>query len=215
MMPTRLSSMFLATLILMGCGVVKVNRPSDPQHLLTAPVNLGFEEKANRDGAKGWNRIGEESGPYEAKLDEEIRRTGRYSAYVERKDEPDGRAGWQQGYLADVFAGKSVVIRGWIRTVDVRSCRTCQTQGLTQATAWDAGERGAWLGFSSHPKHGPSEDAEPILATWLTPHVTGSTDWTLFEATATLPENAEEAYLGAFLWGPGKAWFDDLEIKAE
>ena len=42
--------------------------------------------------------------------------------------------------------------------------------------------------------------------------IKGTTDWTKYEITLSVSDNAQEIVLGAILNGPGKIWFDNIHI---
>jgi hypothetical protein len=224
MLPTRVIqttlTVGLGLLVVMsaGCGVVRIVPPDDSGARVTKPQNLGFEGTGPHGGAKSWVRNQDPEDAYVLALDDEVFRSGRYSARTEFKsgglNEIGQRWGaWDQRYRISPLAGKVLHVKGWIKTRGAESCAKCLQPGHDIQSLPEPERRGAEIRINQNPES----------YKMLTPLVVGTSDWTLFEARATItPPVPSDIAVGAdvltvspILWGKGTAWFDDLEVRIE
>lgn len=100
-------------------------------------------------------------------------------------------------------------MKAWIKVEGTEVCEECNKPNLDEAAMPEEPRRGAQIRILGY---GP---VDAVTETLVTPLVMGAKDWTLFEATVQMPADIENAIIAPILWGPGKAWFDDLVVTAE
>lgn len=190
-----------------GCGAFKVVKPEKPSGPQGTAHNLGFEEgQPGKQEISGWRYT--QSGDYVVEVADDIKRSGKQSAHIRAEGEGSWGA-FNQDYKGPAFAGKTVRVKAWIKVEGTEVCGECNKPNLDESVLPEDARKGAQvriLGFG---------DDVFASETLVTPLVMGTQDWTLYEATAQMPAEITLAIVAPVLWGPGKAWFDDLEITAE
>ena len=160
-----------------------------------ALVNAGFESKApGQLGApEGWWVV-QHAGPlsYTFKLDTTKPHSGSQSVRVENVGpEPFGTI--FQKFDASPHRGKTVRFAAWVRTEDTKGNRF-----------------GAGAGLNLHAMRGGYTIAHRMMRKDA---VRGTTDWTRYEITLNVPNEAEHIEAGLNLFGPGVAWLDDAAVE--
>ena len=159
-----------------------------------ALVNAGFESKApGQLGApEGW-WIVQHAGPlsYTFKVDTTKPRSGSQSLRVENVGpEPFGTI--FQKIDAPPYRGKTVRFAAWIRTEDAKGNRF-----------------GAGAGLGLHAMRAGYPVAHRMMRKDA---IRGTTDWTRYEVTLAVPNDADHIEVGLNLFGPGVAWLDDAVV---
>ncbi|HVE76472.1 MAG TPA: hypothetical protein VND22_06870 [Actinomycetota bacterium] len=196
----------MAMVLASGCDVVKVKEPEQPAIERDKPHNLGFEEGEPGDQIPGWHYKSE---TYAIEVVDDVRRSGKQSAHIRARPGQVLWGAFNQEYKGSVFAGKTVRVKAWIKVEDTQVCEECSKPNLDEAAMPEDPRRGAQIRVLGY---GPSASTTETL---VTPLVMGARDWTLFEATVQMPADIESAIIAPILWGPGKAWFDDLQVTTE
>lgn len=122
--------------------------------------------------------------------DDQVVHSGHWSARLQRDSKSAGEFSTITKSLPINFGGKTIELRGFLRTEDVSNFV------------------GLWL----------REDGDqPTLAfdNMEQRHVHGTTDWTQYSVVLPLHEQAKRLVLGVLLAGTGKAWADDLELLVD
>ena len=157
-------------------------------------VNGDFE--STRPGLlgnpEGWFSVqhaGELS--YVFRLDPAIRHSGAQSLRIDNVGpEPYGEIHQQLG--AASFRGKTLRVRGWIRTRGVTGNSLAPGAVLTL----QALRSGAIVAYN----HGGDEVQK------------GDSEWTRHDTELAIPSAADQIEFGAMLPGPGQMWVDDIEV---
>lgn len=151
--------------------------------------NLNFDEPGivNPNQPVGWSTqwVG-----YELSLDSLNVHTGRFSLKTERL--PDHNSGYaisRQNIPADIFTGKDLEARVWMRSKNIQNGNI-----VFRMAVFD--EDSEVLDFIQFPDGG----------------LTGTTEWNQYTAKTFISEDANLISLDAFHNGEGTAWFDDLEL---
>ncbi len=157
-------------------------------------VNAGFESTVpGKLGApEGWWVI-QHAGPlsYTFEPDAAVRRGGERSLRV-RNVGPEPFGAVYQVVQAAPYRGRTLRFSAWVRT-----------EGT-------AGNRfGAGAGLKLHSMRGgyPLDVAEMRRNA-----VHGTTEWTRYEITLKIPQEADQLEAGLVLFGPGTAWLDDAAL---
>jgi hypothetical protein len=185
-----------------GCGAVRVVTPDDEHPLVLAASNGGFEEKGPHGGAADWWRLGGPNESYAMELDPDVVHSGSASGRVDYKRGEPGWGAWNQSYDPTAFAGKKIHLSAWIKTERAETCGPCTKPGQTTATLDESIRKGAEVRIN--------QSAANYKA--ITPFVTGTSDWTRFEAEAVIEPHATSIIIAPILWGKGRAWFDDIKV---
>jgi hypothetical protein len=215
----RILSALLISL-LAGCGVVRVAPPKaspTPRPRLSVPTNLDFEETQPGGRAKDWWANPRED--YVLEIVGSPTKSGAHSAHIKylggepgpgedfAGEDPDW-ASMDQYYDMRPHIGKTVRVKAWIKASGTATCPKCDLPGQTTSMLSDE-EQGAEVRLLIY-----GEGSNQALDyTAITPLVTGTRDWTLFEAQASVPEGSSDLILATILWGKGEAWFDALELS--
>ena len=130
----------------------------------------------------GWSQLGNVS----ATIDSVEKRSGRYSAMIERTDN-EGIGGAIFYVIPANFSGKNIEVKAWLKGEGIAN-----TVGLmllfddeSNLTAVDAVKR---------------------------KNLSAPDDWTEFSLTSKLPEDIETIRIGAIISGTGKLWIDDFRV---
>ena len=201
--------MFLLVAVLAGCDVVKVKQQEQPRIQRLKPANLGFEDGDPGTVIPGWWYGPEMTRSHAIEVVDTVKRSGLQSAHIRNRR---GQAPWgsfNQDYVGSVFAGKTVRVKAWIKVEGTETCEPCNKPNLDESTMPEDPRRGAQIRVLGY---GPSGS---VTETLVTPLVMGTGDWTPFEAVTSMPSDIESGIVSPILWGPGQAWFDDVEVTIE
>jgi C-terminal processing protease CtpA/Prc len=147
---------------------------------------LAFEAPLNGTVPGGWGSYPPET----VSADDRVVHGGKHSACLKRDDpSPNGFSTITKALSID-FAGKSVELRGYLRTEEVSEFT------------------GLWM----------REDGDtPTLAfdNMQSRQIKGSTDWTEYSITLPLHPEAKQLYFGVLIAGKGKTWADDLQLLVD
>jgi hypothetical protein len=167
--------------------VVSMNVPTTEYYRGTATQ---FENPDFENGLVGWRKYSQRFTAYEAGTDENIKHGGKASGYLKAEQsnlEVPGEIG--QKIHADEYRGQRVRLTVYIMTADVA--------------------KGAGIGMGSllpDGSQGPYDDMTTRL-------ITGTNDWQKVEVVLDVPPDATTLTVGAFLYGPGQMWVDDLQFE--
>jgi C-terminal processing protease CtpA/Prc len=159
-----------------------------------AQYNLGFEEMIADSGKLvTWNI---KSGPTYSgpvlNIDKEIKHGGNQSLSIERKKTDTATQFTPVSiFIPAQFNGYKISISGWLKTENV------------------SGYAELWFRTDNEDKK--------LLSLINYPHgrLKGTTDWTKYDTTINLPEDAHIMYFGFLIVGTGKVWGDDLSLKVD
>ncbi|QNE41413.1 peptidase S41 [Hymenobacter sp. NBH84] len=129
---------------------------------------------------------------YRVTLDSAVRHQGKYALRMQDSQAKQGQFGVATLRIPAQYAGKSVTLKGFIKT-----------EGVSEQ-----GSAAIWLredGSSGSVAFKNTQD-QPMR---------GTTDWKQFSITLPLEEQAEYILFGGILAGTGTAWFDDLELTID
>lgn len=147
---------------------------------------LGFENEHNGDKPGGWfaNPAGT------VFTDDKIVHGGKWSVRIDRNEQSGGQFSVIGRPIEWGFSGKSIEIRGFVRTENV------------------TGYAGLWMRQDNGPEM-------LLLENMQGRQLKGTNDWA--EYKITLPVHAETRSLvfGFLMSGTGKAWADDLQILVD
>jgi hypothetical protein len=146
-----------------------------------------FESSGPEGRLVGWNAT-----PHTVLLDSTVVHGGRYAAHLVRSptDSPGGGAAILSMSLPVTFSGKTLELRGWLKTDDV------------------TGFAGLWL----------REDGGSVglqFDNMQGRHLAGTTGWTEYRIQLPLDRRARTLFLGALLAGGGDVWADDLDLLVD
>lgn len=146
---------------------------------------LGFENGTPGAFPAGWTAIGASS----AFIDDSVVHGGNYSARIERGPASSGAFSDLIVEIPVDFAGQTIELRGFVKTESVRG------QVL----------------------FGVSERDVPAAAAIEsgTAQVYGTTDWKEYRVSIPAVPNAKSVRITMYLEGPGKVWFDDLQLLVD
>src|SRR5215468_1867364 len=147
---------------------------------------LNFEAQQRGTMPNGWG-----GGPPETIfMDEKIAHGGRWAVRLERNAASPQQFSTITKFLQTDFSGKSIELRGFLRTEDV------------------SGFTGLWL----------REDGDqPGLAfdNMSRQQLKGTNDWKEYSITLPLRPEAKQIFFGVATAGTGKAWADDLQLLVD
>jgi len=159
-----------------------------------ALVNPGFESTApgrSDDAAPGWFTFEHAIEPsYRFTVDTANPHSGERSMRIDNTG-PDVYGAVAQSIDGKPLAGKRARLSGWLRTHEA-------SQGGAMLTL-TALVNGALVAYN-HMSEAP---------------VKGSTAWTRYTITLTIPARVERVEVGAMLQGKGSLWLDDVELSIE
>ena len=133
---------------------------------------------------------------YQISLDDLEKHSGKLSLKMEMSSTPNGKFGaFINALPSGTFTGKTVVFKGWIKTMNVQFVDTQGTVGL-------------WLRADS------ANTALQFADTYY--HILkGDNDWTQVAITMNVNKNATAVYFGGAFEGIGATWFDNLELSVD
>lgn len=129
---------------------------------------------------------------YPTKLDNLIKKEGKYSVSIEKKDKTNIDYGVISYVIPARFKGNTIQLTAYIKTQSVAN-----------------GYAGLWLRLEG-------EDRRVIrLNNMEKQGVTGTNDWKPYTITLEYDENIKQIYFGGLLVGDGKTWFDDFQLSID
>jgi C-terminal processing protease CtpA/Prc len=168
----------------LSCSAQSPSTTSTDQASLTKV--LGFENEHNGDTPGGWSA----NPPGTVFNDNKIIHSGHWSVRIERDAQSSGEFSVIGRSISWEFSGKSIEMRGFLRTENV------------------SGFAGLWMRQDT--------DREMLsLENMASQELKGTHDW--LEYKITLPIRAETRFLvfGFLMAGTGKAWADDFQILVD
>lgn len=134
----------------------------------------------------GFNKVQELT--YPVKLDSIVKKEGRYSVSIEKKEKGEGY-GVIDYIIPNNYKGKVIDLVGYMKTEAVAN-----------------GFAGLWLRLDG-------EDGNVIkLDNMQKQAITGTNDWKQYVIKLAYDNNVKSIHIGGLLAGDGKAWFDDLQV---
>jgi len=195
----QISKFLVILLAFFTCSCSK-NDDSAQDSLTLGNVNFDFEliNDANASLPKYWSvgtddsqSIGGEQ--FNISLDNLEKHSGKLSLKMEIHSNPNSKFGaFVNSLPIELFAGKSVEFKGWIKTKGVI-----------------AGDPGLW--FKVEGAGNNVLDFDDTYARKLN----GDNDWKQVSIKMNVSKYATTIYLGGVLSGEGTAWFDDLELYVD
>ena len=187
---------WLAAAALVASGEAATQAP--PAAAVATPVaivNPGFESRV-ADGTlpSGWEFV-QHAGPrsYEFSLDDKIVHGGKQSLRVDNIGRaPHGMV--FQDLPVGELRGRTLRLSAYVRTRDVTGNRY---------------GGGAMLMLQAVAQGSPFADNHMREVA-----VHGTTEWTRYEVTLTLPPQTERIRVGAMVTGSGSVWLDDFVLEA-
>lgn len=147
---------------------------------------LKFEIGAGSHAASGWGG----GPPATLSIDSATVHGGRFAGRIVRDSASPADFSTFTLHLARTFAGDSLVLRGWLRTLDVE------------------GSVAIWM--REDGSSGPLQ-----FATTQQLGISGTTGWTEYRIALPIDRRARSLTLGALLAGRGTMWVDDLELTVD
>jgi C-terminal processing protease CtpA/Prc len=150
------------------------------------PQVLNFEDQKEIGPPTGWMVTPEGT----VFADNKVIHGGNWAARLERKEDSSGRFSSLHRAIALDFAGKTLELRGFLRTTDV------------------SGMAGLWM----------REDGEqPSLAfdNMANRPVKGTTEWIEYSVQLPIHADARKVFFGVLLVGSGTVWADDLQLLVD
>lgn len=148
-------------------------------------LNLDFEHK---HFDKYWSSSN--AGAYELSLDSLEQHEGKYSLRMKMQDTTKGIYDVLLCILPyEKFAGKTVELRGWIKTKDVKNGQAALMYRIDDTALGS-------LGFETMQNRG----------------LKGNNDWTQLALKMDISSEAKMIYCGGIFQGVGTVWFDDFEL---
>lgn len=148
-------------------------------------LNLDFE---NKHFDKYW--FSSNTGAYELSLDSLEQHEGKYSLRMKMQDTTKGIYDVLLCILPyEKFAGKTVELRGWIKTKDVKNGQAALMYRIDDTALGS-------LGFETMQNRG----------------LKGNNDWTQLALKMDISSEAKMIYCGGIFQGVGTVWFDDFEL---
>jgi C-terminal processing protease CtpA/Prc len=147
---------------------------------------LSFETEHSGGAPGGWNI----APPGSVLVDGKVLHNGRWSARIER---PAGSAGSFSGITKSIpmdFEGKSLEMRGFLRTEDV------------------TGFVGIWMREDSDSQALEFDNMQRR-------NLSGTNDWKEYSITLPVNQEARQLVFGVLVTGTGRAWADDLQLLVD
>ncbi|MDY6984866.1 MAG: transglutaminase-like domain-containing protein, partial [Candidatus Thermoplasmatota archaeon] len=133
-----------------------------------------------------WETVAMDKQNWVFSVDNVVKHSGNTSASIEGKG---NWAYWMQHFEGDAIpAGREVTVSGYVKTEDVDQ----------RAEIWI---------------YCVDSDGNPTET--VTAPISGTKDWTFVTASQRIPEDAVRMDIDLFIWGPGKVWFDDIQLVTE
>ncbi|UOR04598.1 S41 family peptidase [Hymenobacter aerilatus] len=174
---------YLALALHLGCATTSLAQT-------TAPASTyDFEYANGRLPATWYTNDGK---GYRVTLDSAVRHQGKYALRMQDSQAKEGQFGVATLRIPAQYAGKSVTLKGFIKT-----------EGVSEQ-----GSAAIWL-----REDGPNGSV--AFKNTQDQRTRGTSDWKQFSITLPLDEQAEYILFGGILAGTGTAWFDDLELTID
>lgn len=149
--------------------------------------SLNFEAARAGSCPAGWSC----NPPSHIAADSEVVHGGKWSVRIERRVDSERDFSTITKILPIDFAGKTVELRGFIRTEDIKDF-----SAFWMRTDSDTGS----VGFATMQGNNPAKGTAP---------------WTEYTISLPLKPEANTLVFGFLLSGPGKAWADDLQLLVD
>jgi C-terminal processing protease CtpA/Prc len=182
----RYSSLILLCFALMSsafassCSAQTSTTPLDQTSLTKI---LGFENEHSGDKPDGWFA----NPPGTVFNDDKIVHSGQWSVRIERNAQSAGEFSVIGRSISWEFSGKSIEMRGFLRTEDV------------------TGYAGLWMRQDNGPEMLALENMQ-------SQQLKGTHDWAEYKITLPIHPETRSLVFGFLMGGTGKAWADDLQI---
>jgi len=150
------------------------------------PQVLNFEDQKEIGPPTGWMATPEGT----VFNDNKVTHGGNWAARLERKEDSSGSFSSLHRAIALDFAGKTLELRGFLRTTDV------------------SGMAGLWM-------REDGEQAALAFDNMANRPVKGTTEWTEYSIQLPIHAEARKVFLGVLLVGSGTAWVDDLQLLVD
>ncbi|MGL1889564.1 MAG: helix-turn-helix domain-containing protein [Reichenbachiella sp.] len=153
-------------------------------------TTISLKPDAQAQSIKGWEKTGRQAENYNVGLDENIKKNGSSSAFLESNTEVSkGFGTLMQSSSAEDFLNKKVKMTGYIKAENV--------------TNW----AGMWMRVDS-------KDSKSYLSfdNMQDRPIQGTTDWVKCEIILDVPSTSSTINYGFLLNGTGKIWFDDIDF---
>ncbi len=147
---------------------------------------LGFENEQSGDKPGGWFA----NPPGTIFNDGKIIHSGQWSVRIERNAQSPGDFSVIGRSIPWEFSGKSIEIRGFLRTEDV------------------TGYAGLWMRQDNGPEMLSLENMQ-------SQELKGTHDWAEYKITLPVHAETRTLFFGFLMAGTGKAWADDLQILVD
>jgi C-terminal processing protease CtpA/Prc len=147
---------------------------------------LGFENERSGDKPGGWFA----NPPGTIFNDDKIIHSGQWSVRIERNPQSSGDFSVIGRSIPWEFSGKSIEIRGFMRTEDV------------------TGYAGLWMRQDNGPEMLSLENMQ-------SQELRGTHDWAEYKITLPVHAETRTLFFGFLMAGTGKAWADDLQILVD
>ena len=155
--------------------------------------NLDFEYTNLQGKLAQWSLPDTSYKGYAATRDKQVRHHGQASLQLEQTDTAKHEWAYFYQSLPDTLvAGHEVELSGWVRTEEV-------TDGFADLV----------LALSE------KEEYTSLPLDTLNRGIRGTTDWRRITLRKQIPDSTAGIEIGGILKGPGRAWFDDFEIRID
>src|SRR6185503_20435676 len=160
--------------------------PTTPTDQASLTKILGFENERSGDKPGGWFA----NPPGTVFMDDKIVHSGQWSVRIERNAQSPGEFSVIGRSISWEFSGKSIEIRGFLRTEDV------------------TGYAGLWMRQDNGPEMLSLENMQ-------SQQLKGTHDWAEYKITLPVHAETRTLFFGFLMAGTGKAWADDLQILVD
>ena len=160
--------------------------PTTPIDQASLTKILGFENEHTGDKPGGWFA----NPPGTVFMDDKIVHSGQWSVRIERNAQSTGEFSVIGRPISWQFSGKSIEMRGFLRTEDV------------------SGYAGLWMRQDNGSDMLALENMEKQ-------QLKGTHDWTEYKITLPVQAETKSLVFGFLMAGTGKVWADDLQILVD
>jgi hypothetical protein len=150
------------------------------------PQVLNFEDQKEIGPPTGWMATPEGT----VFADNKVIHGGNWAARLERKEDSSGTFSSLHRAIALDFAGKTLELRGFLRTTDA------------------SGMAGLWM-------REDGEQASLAFDNMANRPVKGTTEWTGYSIQLPIHAEARRVFFGVLLVGSGTVWVDDLQLLVD
>ena len=180
------SVVLLCAALMLFASSCLAQTPTTPVDQATLTKILGFENEPNGDKPGGWFA----NPPGTVFTDEKIVHSGKWAVRIERNAQSSGQFSVIGRPVSWEFSGKSIEIRGFLRTEDV------------------SGYAGLWMRQDNGSEMLSLENME-------SQQLKGTHDWAEYKTTLPIKPETRSLVFGFLMAGTGKAWVDDLQILVD